>query len=455
VSDKPDTVLVVDDDAAVATVLVALLGQAGLRAAQAASGEDALARLATHPADVVVTDLRMPGMGGMKLLEQVATRWPGTPVIVLTAHGTVADAVEAMKVGAHDFLLKPFDREQIVYVVKKALLAARHEDQPDRPAKVATGGFVSASPAMKEVTELVARAAQSTATVLLRGESGTGKEVAARAIHDGGPRQKGPFVALHCAALPAQLLESELFGYEKGAFTGAACRKPGRIELAHGGTLFLDEIGDVPRDMQVKLLRVLQERAFERLGGTETVRVDVRIVAATHQDLEAMVAAKEFREDLFYRLSVIPIVLPPLRERPEDIEPLVVRFCAALGAANGKPGVHADAGALALLAGQPWPGNVRQLQNFVERLIVLSDGVVLGKKDVARELARAPFGAAARPGAGGPAGGDATLEARVRDAEREALRTALDRAAGNRAQAARILGVSRRTLYYKLEEHKL
>jgi DNA-binding NtrC family response regulator len=264
------------------------------------------------------------------------------------------------------------------------------------------------------------------------------------------PRRTGPFVAVHCAALPEALLESELFGYEKGAFTGATCRKPGRLELAAGGTMLLDEIGDVPLQTQVKLLRVLQERKFERLGGTQTLDADVRFVAATHQDLEALVAAKKFREDLFYRLNVVPVTIPPLRARPEDVEGLARGFTTTLGKANGKPGARLEPAALERLRRESWPGNVRQLQNFIERVIVLSDGEVIGLADVERELARAPMAAAP------PEQGQAvTLDAHRREAERDALRSAIERAGGNRALAARILGISRRSLYYKLAEHGL
>ncbi|HEY1695253.1 MAG TPA: sigma-54 dependent transcriptional regulator [Polyangiaceae bacterium] len=444
------TVLVVDDDVAVGTVLVALLVQVGMKASHVTSGDAALKALARSPADVVVTDLRMPGMDGMQLLGSVAARWPDLPVIVLTAHGNVPLAVEAMRAGASDFLLKPFDREQIVYVVRKAILSAHEADERASAAPMAPGPVVSESPATREVFERIARAARGTATVLLRGESGTGKELAARAIHDQSPRHAGPFVVIHCAALPDTLLESELFGYEKGAFTGAACRKPGRVELAQGGTLLLDEIGDVGLQTQVKLLRVLQERTFERLGGTETVKVDVRFVAATHQDLDAMVRARTFREDLYYRLAVIPIDLPPLRARLEDIAPLVTRFAATLGPANGKPAVAIEPAAMDRLGCENWPGNIRQLQNFVERLIVLAEGSVIGLADVERELARTAAISVPRA-----SGSPATLDDHRRRAEREALREALERVQGNRTLAARILGVSRRTLYNMLAEHAL
>ena len=448
------TVLVVDDDAAVGTVLVALLAQAGLAAIHVPAGDAALRTLAQKPIDVVLTDLRMPGMDGMNLLATVVARWPDVPVVVLTAHGTVPLAVQAMRAGAADFLLKPFDREEIVFVVRKAMHAVRHADGKTGVAPMGRVASVGESPAMREALALLARAANSTATVLIRGESGTGKELAARAIHDQSPRRGGPFVVVHCAALPDSLLESELFGHEKGAFTGAVCRRPGRIELADRGTLFLDEIGDVPLATQVKLLRVLQERTFDRVGGTQSVKVDVRFVAATHQDLDAMVRAKTFREDLYYRLNVIPVVMPPLRERPEDIPPLVARFVTTFAEANGKSSMRFEVAAVERLGRESWPGNVRQLQNFIERLVVLTDGPAITAADVDRELARS---AAISPieAAGAPHAPPSTLVDRRRTAEREALREALERSGGNRTLAARVLGVSRRTLYNMIAQHGL
>jgi two-component system response regulator AtoC len=450
VAETTGTVLVVDDDEAVGTVLVALLEQAGMTATHATGGDAALRALERGPVDVVVTDLRMPGIDGMQLLETVGRRWQGLPVIVLTAHGTVPLAVDAMRAGAADFLLKPFDREQIVFVVRKAMHAAGHAANRVEGSSGSTAA-VGESPAAREVDALITKAASSSATVLIRGESGTGKELAAHAIHDRSPRKGAPFIAIHCAALPDTLLESELFGYEKGAFTGATCRKPGRLELAEGGTVFLDEIGDVPLQTQVKLLRVLQERAFERVGGTQRVTLDVRFVAATHQDLDAMVRAKTFREDLFYRLNVIPIQMPALRARPEDIGPLATGFAATFGAANGKPGMTLEPQAVQRLAREAWPGNIRQLQNFVERLVVLGDGETITVADVERELTRSGALAPAPPSAGPQSQG--TLDERRRGTEREALREALDRVQGNRTMAARILGVSRRTLYNMLAEH--
>jgi two-component system response regulator AtoC len=439
-------VLVVDDDPAVGKVLAALLGQAGIACHYVPDAARALEALGERAIDVVVTDLRMPGTSGVELLVDIVDRWPEIPVILLTAHGSVEVAVEAMKKGAADFLLKPFDREEILFTVRKQLARASHGERAPEAAPVARGG-VSASPRMREVEDMIRRAAKGDVTVLIRGESGSGKEVAARAIHESGSRRDAPFVKIHCAALPDTLIESELFGYEKGAFTGAASRKPGRVELAQGGTLFLDEIGDVSPLIQVKLLRLLQDREFERLGSTQTLKATARFVAATHQPLEDLIKQKAFREDLFYRLNVLPIWIPPLRERPEDLEALATSFCRQFGKSNGRGELRITEQALATLKALPWPGNVRQLQNFIERMVVLSDGDELGAKDVERELLRY----SAVPAASGGSAG--SLEASRLDAEKAALVAALAQSRNNRSLAARLLGISRRTLYHKLEEH--
>jgi DNA-binding NtrC family response regulator len=463
----PDAILVVDDDVAIGKVLVALLRQRGLDAVHVDSAEAAVKALEARPFDVVLSDVRMPGMDGMGLLDHAQAHFPGLPVVLITAHGSVALAVEAMKRGATDFVQKPFDKDEIGFVIEKAL-ASSHRERAEAPALTSGDrSFVGDSAPMKAVFATIRKVAPTTATVLVRGETGTGKELVARALHDASPRKREPFVVVHCAALPESLLESELFGHERGAFTGAAQRKPGRIELAHKGTLFLDEIGDVPRAVQVKLLRVIQERELERVGGTQTIRVDVRIVAATHRDLEAMVAAGDFREDLFYRLAVVPLTIPPLRERADDAARLARHFLETF-AAEMHPGLRIDDDAVALLVAQPWPGNVRQLQNFIERLVVLAEGNAIRRGDVERELSRAPaiappraptssssaaplVQAAATP----PLAADLSLDARRRETEREALLKALSRAGNNRTRAARLLDVSRRTLYNKLKEHGL
>jgi DNA-binding NtrC family response regulator len=427
-----EVILVVEDDPAIAKVVTALLRQDGLEVVSVGSAEDAIARLDAQPFDAVLSDVRLPGRDGLALLEHVSARFPEVPVVLVTAHGSIALAVDAMKRGAADFVQKPFQRDELLFVVRKALEGS-HRARGVAPAPE-THGFVGDAPAMREVLATIAKVAPSTATVLVRGETGTGKELVARALHEQSPRRKEAFVRVHCAALPDNLLESELFGYEKGAFTGAVQRKPGRIELAHKGTLFLDEIGDISPATQVKLLRVLQERELERLGGTQTIRVDVRVIAATHRNLEDMVAKGTFREDLFYRLAVVPIHVPPLRDRPGDTARLVRHFASAF-----------SDDAVELLAAQPWPGNVRQLQNFVERLVVLADGPVVDRHAVERELARGTS-AIAR-------GAASTLEEARKDTEKEMLRRALEQVGNNRTRAARLLEVSRRTLYNKLREH--
>jgi two-component system, NtrC family, response regulator AtoC len=447
------TVLLVDDDAAICQVLSALLMQAGIQAVDARTGEQALTVLENRAIDAIVTDLRMPGMDGMTLLGRVVRDWPEVPVIMLTAHGNVPLAVEAMKRGAADFMLKPFDREEVLFVIEKALAVAMQRGDKTPEARDEQGALVGESSPMCEVRRLIRRAASGDATVLIRGETGTGKELVARAIHAESARRAGPFVKLHCAAFPEALLESELFGYEKGAFTGAVGRKPGRVELGAGGTLFLDEIGDVPLTTQVKLLRLLQDREFERLGGTQTLRADLRFLAATHRDLELMLDRGEFRSDLFYRLNVVPLGVPPLRQRAVDIEALVRHFAARALRSVSQSEVRFEASAIEVLARQPWPGNVRQLENLVERLIVLGDGPTIGSTDVERELGREfAQGHAERSPGSAEIAEPGVLGEQRRKAERDAIVQALARTGDNRALAARILGVSRSTLYKKLSE---
>jgi two-component system response regulator AtoC len=475
---KARTVLVVDSDVASSALLGRLLGESGMKVWACSSAREALSRLESEPVEVIVSDLLLPDMSGLAFIGAVEQQWPGLPVVVLAANASVTEAVSALKAGATDFLQKPFDREEIVYVLHKALtLVEMRAEQPPPPSSAEQAGILGTSPTMRQVFATIERAAQGTATVLVRGESGTGKELVARAIHDASPRADQPFVKIDCASLPENLLESELFGYEKGAFTGATARKPGRAELADKGTLFLDEIGELSLPLQAKLLRLLQDRQLERLGGTKTIKVDVRVLAATHRDLEGMVERQQFRLDLFYRLNVIPLWLPPLRARREDIDLLVAHFCKACGAANGKPDVSIDKDAVRALRGQRWPGNVRQLQNFVERLVVLSESKVIGEADVRTELSRqvrfstqpgtsrlrSAVGQASAVASSVPepeSNGEAPaaiqpLDLQMRAAEKKALERALRFAKQNRSLAARLLGVSRSTLYAKLEEYGL
>ena len=439
------SILVVDDDVAVGKVMCALLTQAGFGAALVDSGETALKEFERRAYDLVLTDVRMPGMGGVELLKVVSAKY-AIPVVLISAHGTFDLAVEALRLGAADFIKKPFERDEIVFVMKKVLQGS--EQARNAPPRVqrsesseALQAILGRAPAIESLRQQIRKVATTPATVLIRGESGTGKELVATALHQLSPRAKGPLVRLNCGALTESLLESELFGHEKGAFTGAVQRKPGRAELAHGGTLFLDEIGDVTPALQVKLLRLLQEKQFERVGGTETLSVDVRFVAATHQPLEDMVKRGAFREDLFYRLNVVPLSVPPLRERSEDLEVLVDHFLKTLATTHGRE-VRCDPEVLAALKKRSWPGNIRELQNLMERLVVLADGDRITLGDLPPEL---NSGSAAGPEAGG------SLASQRQNSERDAVKQAISKAKGNRSVAARLLGISRRTLYNKLE----
>jgi two-component system response regulator AtoC len=439
-------VLVVDDDPGVGKVLEALLQQANIACLWVPDADAALVVLRERPVDVVVTDLRMPGKSGIDLLEEIVEHWPDIPVAMLTAHGTLEVAVEASVKGAADFLRKPFDREEVLFTVRKLVAVARH-GAPAPSFDAERGPAESASTKMREVEDRIRRAAAGNFTVLLRGESGTGKDVAAQAIHRQGPRKGEPFVRVQCAAFPETLIESELFGYERGAFAGAASRRFGRVEIAGKGTLFLDEIGDISLAVQVKLLRLLQEKEFERLGSSQTLKSPARFMAATHQPLEELIERGKFREDLMFRLNVLEIWIPPLRERPEDIEALAHRFCAEAARNNGRGEVEMTAQAIALLRNQPWPGNVRELQNCVERMVILSDANRLTVTDVERQLAPFPSTRSSRP--------SGALRVSLDDYEKEMIIKVLAEVAGNRTKAAARLKISRRTLYNKLYQYDL
>jgi two-component system response regulator AtoC len=456
--------LIASEDLDAADALGSVLFEAGFSGRRVATAAEALALVERGSFDVLIADQGLADLPGGAFSKTLTERGIELPVVVLVRGDAVADGVAAVRAGAADFLRKPIEREEVLYVLRKALRSVELDaDEPPRSVvfvpKTETE-LIGTSAPMQELGRTLRRAANGVATVLVRGESGTGKELVARLVHELSPRSAGPFLKVHCAALPDQLLESELFGYERGAFTGATARKPGRVELAQGGTLFLDEIGDITPATQVKLLRVLQDRKFERLGGTETLSADVRFVTATHRDLEAMVRAGKFREDLFYRLNVVALTVPPLRARKDDIEMLALHFCASVAAANARSHTLLDADALALLREQAWPGNVRQLQNFVERLVVMAQAPRISADDVRRELGRSA-GALAFAEATGLAPkidldqSALELEVALKKAERRALERALKSAAGNKNVAARLLGISRRSLYYKLEEHGL
>jgi len=414
------------------------------------NGQKALEWLETRQADVVLSDLRMPGMDGLTLLSRLLTRDPKPILILLTAYGNIETAVEAMKRGAYDFLAKPVDLDRLDLLLKRAL-AERDLGVENRRLKAQLGskeGFeniLGTSMAMQEVFDTIQQAAPTRATVLIEGESGTGKELVARALHQCSPRAEGPFVPVHCAALSPTLLESELFGHEKGAFTGAMERRRGRFELADGGTLFLDEIGEIDAALQVKILRVLEERKFERVGGSVTVNVDVRLVAATNQDLKKQVEEGRFREDLFYRLYVVNLTLPPLREREGDIALLAQHYLKTLAAENNKKEVGLTPEAMEALVAYPWPGNVRELRNVIERMVVLGTGKKLTLQDLPASfrLERGSSRSTSRAGN------------RLRDTEQQLIEEALRRQKGNRTQAALDLGISRRTLHRKLNEFGL
>jgi nitrogen regulation protein NR(I) len=455
-------VLIVDDEVNIRRVLAAMLKREGYEATTAADGEQALAVLAKSPVDVVVTDLVMPRMGGMDLLKRVSADFPDVPVIVITAHGSVDSAVAALKAGAFDYITKPFEQEELKKVIAKASKAHDLERQNvHAPGEGDRPPLVGESPSMKAVHEMVARVADSPSTVLITGESGTGKELIAKALHQGSSRRDKPLIKVNCAAIPKDLVESELFGYERGAFTGAVGSKPGRFELADTGTLFLDEIGEVPVEMQVKLLRALQESEFERVGGIKTLKVDVRLVAATNRDLKQLIAEGRFREDLYYRLAVVPIALPPLRERREDIPLLVRHFIDKYDQRLGKRVEGIEPEALELLMDYAWPGNIRELENLMERSVLFADGpqiLASALPDSLRDRGAHPPSPIAGVGHLGaiaaPSG--ASMKEIVRQAqaevERKLIARALEETGGNVTRAAKALQISRKSLQVKMKE---
>jgi len=446
----PAKILIIDDDSSLRRVLEYNLQQEGYDVVTAADGESGLKLFAEKSPALVITDLKMPGMGGFQLLSAVKERSPATVVIVLTAFGAIDTAVEAMKLGAFDYLTKPFNREELKLTVKKGLqLQGLSEEnrllKEELSGRAEFKSIVGTSRAMEGVFAVVRKVADTEATVLITGESGTGKELVARAIHSGSSRRAAPFVAVNCAAIPRDLLESELFGHVRGAFTGAIRDKEGKFALADGGTLFLDEVGDLPLELQPKLLRVLQERVLEPLGGSSLHKIDVRVVAATNADLEKGIAEGRFRDDLYYRLSVIPLRLPPLRDRVEDLRLLVRYFCVKFGGGA----VSFSKGALERLEGYAWPGNVRELENTVERLLIMREGDQIGVDELPEKICAAP---------GRPEGGVLRLPPGgypLEQLEREVVLEALARCDWNQTAAARFLRIPRHTLIYRMEKYQI
>ena len=444
-----ETILIIDDEAAQREAVGGYLRKRGFAVLQAANGREGLALLQDRVIDLIITDLRMPELDGMGVLAAARAINPAIGVVMATAFGTVDGAVDAMQEGAFYYLQKPIDLDVLDQLVDRAL-EQRHRISENEllreqiGERVPFGGIMGCSPAIEEALNVVARAAPSRATVLLHGESGTGKELMARAVHEASPRAGRPFVAVNCAALNKGLIESELFGHEKGAFTGAGSRRTGRFEQADGGTLFLDELAEIPLDVQVKLLRVLQERTIERVGSGVAIKVDVRLIGATNRDLAALVAHGAFREDLFYRLNVVAVDLPPLRQRKGDIPLLVNHFLARYAAENDKAAGEISKEALELLTRYAYPGNVRELQNIVERAVVMARGAVVTCADLPAEVQKAA-----------PTPVSDTLPAQVEELEKKAIAQALERAGGVQSRAAELLGLTERNLRYKLKKYGL
>ncbi len=445
-------ILVIDDDESLRRVLEYNLAQEGYAVLTAAGGEQGIELLKKERADLVVTDVRMAGMDGLQVLERVHKLDPTIQVIILTAFGTIEMAVEAMKGGAFHYISKPFNRDELRLTIKKALQLKDLEREnvalrQELRARIGLDNIIADSPQMKAILEMIERVAPTETTVLILGESGTGKELIARAIHANSPRAGGPFVAVNCAAIPENLLESELFGHVKGAFTGAIRDRIGKFEAAEGGTIFLDEIGEMRPELQVKILRCLEERTLERVGDNKPIHVDVRILAATNKDLAKAIQAGEFREDLYYRLNVVPLHIPPLRERREDVRALAQHFLKRLGASQ-RLTIAPDA--FRALETYEWPGNVRELENALERAMIFHRGEVIALTDLP-ETVRAPRSreAAALPVSLPEAG--LSLE----EVEKELILRALQKHDWNQSRAARYLGITRHTLLYRMEKHNI
>jgi two-component system NtrC family response regulator len=455
-----DTILVVDDEINYLTVMEALLGEQGYEVLTVPGGQEAMKIAASADLDLVLTDMRMPKMNGIELLGELKRLYPDLPVIMMTAYGTVEKAVAAMKIGAFDYILKPFKNEELLVTIARALEHHRLIQQnrmllQDLDKKYGAPNIVGESKAMREILALVKRVATSRATVLVSGESGTGKELVARAIHQQSPRAGKTFVSVNCAALTETLLESELFGHERGAFTHAVAMRKGRFELADGGTLFLDEVAEMSPALQVKLLRVLQEMEFERVGGNKTIKVDVRLVAATNRELKAEVDEGRFREDLYYRLNVVHLHITPLRDRQEDIALLATHFLRKYAQENARGDIHLSPEAMKLLLHYAWPGNVRELENVMERAVILCGANLIGINDLPRELAGEPWGESSRLDIDRFIPMQTPLPEALEQIEEQMIRRALQRSGQVQVRAAELLGITKSLLQYKLKKYQL
>jgi len=450
-------ILVVDDEINMQVVLRAMLKKEGYEVFTAPDGREALKVLADDDIDVVVTDLKMPNLDGMGLLERVAADYPAVPVIMITAHGTVATAVDALKKGAFDYVTKPFEQDELKNVVLKAIKTRRLSDEEFVAGadEIDRYGIVGASEPMQEIFETIKRVAPTTTTILISGETGTGKELIANAIHINSPRKGNPLIKINCAAIAENLMESELFGYEKGAFTGAVVTKPGRFELAHKGTLFLDEVGELPKEMQVKLLRVIQEQTFERVGGLKTIKVDVRLITATNRNLFQDVKEGRFREDLFYRLNVLPIHLPALRERRDDIPTLIAYFVDRFRKKLVRDIQGLEDDVLDLFINYDWPGNIREMENLLERLVLMARGQTIAMADVPGEIKQAVYEQSLLPPEKKPSQFKEFIRSHTEEAERQMLVRCLEECGGNVTRAAQRLGLSRKGLQLKMIKYNL
>lgn len=446
-------ILIVDDEPSIRKVLSAHLRKFGFDVDTANDGAQAITKLQQHMFHLVVTDLQMPGVNGMDLLNWAQINQPGLPIILVTAYGTIDIAVTALKNGAFDFISKPFDRDELHQIITKALATEERNAQKLHEEPEGRHKIIGTSGGMQRLFTLIDKVAASPTTVLITGESGTGKELVARALHDASERKDEPFVQINCGAIPHTLFEAELFGFERGAFTGAVHSKPGRFEIAHKGTLFLDEVGELPREMQVKMLRSLQERKIDRIGGLQSVEIDVRVIAATNRDLQQDVAEGLFREDLYYRLNVIPFHLPPLRERKEDIPLLVEHFLKKFNARLGKAMMRVSPDAVAMLLEYSWPGNIRELENVMERAVLLSEADIIGPAELP----------GLRGGASNVISQDELEQLGLKEyvrvhtvrLERDRIQRVLQAEEGNVTRAARKLSISRKSLQTKMKDYGL